>query len=207
MDPAMFTSTTESTASPVKRNIVAGIDFIIAREQPNDPPPSDSSALTEPTPIPGPLPDVPCNKQAYSPRFGGRCAAPVVQYLAYDEAYHASQPDPRFDLPQYGGCLAGGKMRYLGANVMADSATYQTQWDGFYEWWTPPLWPVDAWHNLESLDPAGRSSQQKMNSLFAYQDAFKLSDPIRNGPAGRWKKGRVLMLSQVVLCVQSLACQ
>lgn len=124
----------------------------------------------DPTPR-GLLPRVACNRAASSPRFGGRCAAPVVQYLAYDEAYHT--PDARAaGFPEYGGCLAGGIMRGL-----ADSANYS----GRASWFTPPLWPWEVWRST-SNGSALNADQTRLDQLYKNQAAFKLPAP--DSPAG-----------------------
>jgi hypothetical protein len=165
-------------------NIVAGVNFMLTRQDygPNghgrgtsiDYDPNITTLGTD-----GLLPDIPCNKRAYSARFGGRCAAPVVQYLAYDEAYHLPANAAKYGLPAYGGCLSGGLMRYLGSNANPD-------WNKYYSWWTPPFWPADAWYNLlatrTGADDAAKAAardaflndQDKLNSLFVYQEQFKV---------------------------------
>lgn len=153
--------------------IVAGVDLIIS--------PQSNDATRRTIGSSGKLPDVACNKRAYSPRFGGRCAAPVVQYLAYDEAYHVAANRAPYGLPEYGGCLAGGLMRYLGSS---DATT----WNAYSSWWTPPLWPADAWYNLNATlgDSANADAflddQASLNSLFVYQKEFKLA--VDRSPAG-----------------------
>lgn len=143
----------------------------------------------------GLLPDVACNKRAYSARFGGRCAAPVVQYLAYDEAYHLPATAAKYGLPEYGGCLAGGLMRFLGTGIMTDFSTWSGDWTAYSSWWTPPFWPVDAWYNLLETRPGSTyaervaardaflNDQEKLNSLFVYQEQFRVT-PRTKGPAG-----------------------
>lgn len=170
------------------KDIRAVVDFFVGRAVPRVD--YNEADYVSPT---GLLPDVACNKRAYSPRFGGRCAAPVVQYLAYDEAYHRPDNQAKYGLPEYGGCLAGGIMRYLGTNAINDSVAFDAQWNTYKEWWTPPLWPVDIWYNAVKntggnfADMADRSShflsnQQNLDHMFVYQDAFKL--PVITGPAG-----------------------
>lgn len=154
----------------------------------------------EPPPT-GLLPRVPCNRATYSPRFGGRCAAPVVQYLAYDEAYFTRHAQDAYGFPEYGGCLAGGVMRYLAAEAANGSTT---NWDNaaVRSWFTPPMWPYEAWraapHNADSASVSFYSylytnsanatnelntDQQKLDRLFVWQDVFKL--PTGKGPAGK----------------------
>jgi hypothetical protein len=153
--------------------IVAGVDLIIS--------PQGNDATRKTLGTSGKLPEVPCNKRAYSPRFGGRCAAPVVQYLAYDEAYHSPANRAPYGIPENGGCLAGGLMRFLGS---ADAST----WSAYSSWWTPPLWPADAWYNLEATlggsaqVDAFLNDQASLNSLFVYQKEFKLA--VDRSPAG-----------------------
>lgn len=153
--------------------IVAGVDLIIS--------PQSSDATRRTIGSSGKLPDVACNKRAHSPRFGGRCAAPVVQYLAYDEAYHVAANRAPYGLPEYGGCLAGGLMRYLGSS---DAPT----WNAYSSWWTPPLWPADSWYNLNATlgDSAKADAflddQASLNSLYVYQKEFKLA--VDRSPAG-----------------------
>ena len=175
----------EASSRPAS-NIVAGVNFMLTRQdygpspRPNPSSPGPSSIDYDPNIVTlgtdGLLPDIPCNKRAYSARFGGRCAAPVVQYLAYDEAYHLPANAAKFGLPAYGGCLSGGLMRYLGSNANPD-------WNNYYSWWTPPFWPADAWYNLlatrtEADKVAARyaflNDQDKLNSLFVYQEQFKV---------------------------------
>jgi hypothetical protein len=167
--------TRPSSRSPPAAAIVAGVEFIISPQRDA----ADAHKTLGPS---GKLPDVACNKQAYSPRFGGRCAAPVVQYLAYDEAYHRPENRAQHGLPEYGGCLAGGLMRSL-------SSSNLTTWQQFHSWWTPPLWPADAWFNLHTTlgnnmaaTSAFLDDQKSLNSLFVYQKEFKL--PIDRSPAG-----------------------
>lgn len=129
------------------------------------------------------LPEVPCNRAAFSPRYGGRCAANTVQYLAYDERYWMSEASlglpagsitPIAPPPLHGGCLAGGLTRSLGPSS---------------PWWTPPLWPWDMLYNLPSLTAyVGNASafvatQDGLNSLFAYQEPFRV--PLTRSSAGR----------------------
>jgi hypothetical protein len=167
--------TQPSLRNPPAAAIVAGVEFIISPQRDS----ADAHKTLGPS---GKLPDVACNKQAYSPRFGGRCAAPVVQYLAYDEAYHHPENRVQYGLPEYGGCLAGGLMRSLSGSDL-------TTWQQFHTWWTPPLWPADAWFNLHATlgnnmttTNAFLDDQKSLNSLFVYQKEFKL--PIDRSPAG-----------------------
>lgn len=101
----------------------------------------NSADLPEPA---GLLPSVACNRMVWSKRFGGRCAAPVVQYLAYDEAYHTQDAHVNYSIPEYGGCLDGGLMRFIAQLAKNGTATY---WDdpGIRSWFTPPMWPFTAW--------------------------------------------------------------
>jgi hypothetical protein len=186
--PCLAANCAAATSRPAK--IIMGVDFVIS-DNSNDPSPHTIGSA-------GRLPEVACNKQAYSPRFGGRCAAPVVQYLAYDEAYHMPGNTAQYGLPEYGGCLSGGLMRRLGTNVMADPTglaapgiTNSDLWDQYKSWWTPPLWPLDAWFNLRTTLNGGNtaldaflSDQARLNSLFVYQDAFKVGNAVKIGPAG-----------------------
>lgn len=161
------------------RNIRATVDFFIGRSVPL----SSSSDYSRSLPS-GLLPDVACNKRAYSARFGGRCAAPVVQYLAYDEAYHLASNQVKYGLPEYGGCLSGGLMRYLGTNVTQNPAAYTAQWNSFWQWYTPPLWPYETWYRMlvTKNNTSFLNSQKSLDSMFVYQDAFKV--PAAQGPAG-----------------------
>jgi hypothetical protein len=173
--PSVFktrTSGGEGATDRTTSNIVAGVNFMLTRQDYSDS--IDYNPNVTLIGSEGLLPDIPCNKRAYSARFGGRCAAPVVQYLAYDEAYHLPVNAAKFDLPAYGGCLSGGLMRYLGNS---------TDWDTYYSWWTPPFWPADAWYNLQATrteaDPVAATAaflndQDKLNSLFIYQEQFKV---------------------------------
>eukprot|EP00775_Hariotina_reticulata_P003979 gene3979-4232_t len=125
-----------------------------------------SSVAATPT---GLLPDVACHRGASSPRFGGRCAANVVQYLAYDEAYHTPEAQISHGFPEYGGCMAGGIMRHL--------ADHPTEYDDntYRSWFTAPLWPLEAWRSGgPSSDPAALNvDPAALNKLFKHQDAFK----------------------------------
>lgn len=192
---AAFGSVMSDVDPPRAANIVAAVELVIA--------PQTQSTDTDPPKIlgsSGKLPDVACNKRAYSPRFGGRCAAPIVQYLAYDEAYHESANRAAYGLPEYGGCLAGGLMRSLGNTT----ATSQGTWDSFKSWWTPPLWPADAWYNLKTIlgsDAAADAflnDQESLNSLFVYQREFKV--PTDQSPAGNYRtQCQTLSASQLLL--------
>eukprot|EP00879_Flechtneria_rotunda_P001495 GHRR01001651.1.p1 GENE.GHRR01001651.1~~GHRR01001651.1.p1 ORF type:complete len:2452 (+),score=566.03 GHRR01001651.1:3588-10943(+) len=140
-----------------------------------------SAAIT--TGAQGLLPRIPCNRAAASPRFGGRCAAPVVQYLAYDEAYYT--PEARAahaGLPEYGGCLAGGLMRWL----TTDSSAWTT--GRSRGWFTAPQWPLEVWRGTPPVSEAGTAKsfytsrtaealngdQVALDRLFVWQDIFKL---------------------------------
>jgi len=174
LDPVEFNQPTRY------RNIRATVDFFIGRSVPLSTP----SNYSQPVSPSGLLPDVACNKRAYSARFGGRCAAPVVQYLAYDEAYHLASNQVKYGLPEYGGCLSGGLMRYLGTNVTKNPAAYTPQWNSFWQWYTPPLWPYDTWYRMlvTKNNTSFLNSQKSLDSMFVYQDAFKV--PAAQGPAG-----------------------
>jgi hypothetical protein len=69
------------------------------------------------------------------------------------------------------------------------SSSNLTTWQQFHSWWTPPLWPADAWFNLHTTlgnnmaaTNAFLDDQKSLNSLFVYQKEFKL--PIDRSPAG-----------------------
>lgn len=192
---------TPGVSNRTSSNIVAGVNFMLTRQDYNDSLGYDPNVVTLGTQ--GLLPDIPCNKRAYSARFGGRCAAPVVQYLAYDEAYHLPANAAKYGLPTYGGCLSGGLMRYLGDNSNADWSTYN-------RWWTPPFWPADAWYNLKATrteaDPGAArdaflNDQEKLNSLFVYQEQFKVG--FLNGPAGERHWGCTCSLCECGSCAST----
>jgi hypothetical protein len=192
-------SNCDLVSPPRFAKIVMGVDFVL----------SDNSNTQDPHTIgsTGLLPEVACNKQAYSPRFGGRCAAPIVQYLAYDESYHLSSNQAQYGIPEYGGCLSGGLMRYLGANVMANpngtaapGITNSDLWDQYKSWWTAPLWPLDAWFNLRTTLAGDNAAvdaflndQARLNSLFVYQEAFKLGNAAKAGSAGEVNMAYILV--------------
>jgi hypothetical protein len=146
---------------------------------------NENTSLTVP-PL-GLLPHVACNMATSSPRFGGRCAAPVVQYLAYDEAYYTDAARTS-GLPEYGGCLAGGLMRHLASQAAVNS----THWDNatIRNWFTPPMWPFEVWRSAPDSPTSAASSfytndpgrqqslntdQEKLNRLYFWQDVYKLS--------------------------------
>jgi hypothetical protein len=145
------------------------------------------------------VPQLACNRAAFSPRYGGRCAANVVQYLAFDERYWA---DPG-TCPPYGGCLAGGITRAIGMDAKGTGASPPATYTNFLSWWTPPLWPWDLWYNVPQTgaNPAAfAASQDKLNSLYVKQEPFRL--PRNAGSAGEGR-GRD---AWVCVCVQAKGC-
>jgi hypothetical protein len=142
------------------------------------------------------MPEAACNRAAYSPRYGGRCAANAIAYLAFDERYWS---DPTF--PAYGGCLAGGITRGIGLDVKADplNPTLQTRFGTYRSWWTPPAWPWDLWFNLPKSQGSDAAAfvadQDKLNSLYIKQEPFKLprnesSAGVTGGCWGWWLRLR-----------------
>lgn len=144
----------------------------------------------------GLVPNVPCNRFTYSRRFGGRCAAPVVQYLAYDEAYHTSDAQAKYvGIPEYGGCLDGGLMRFIKPSNSNNND--KTKWndDSIRKWFTPPMWPYTAWRaasdeNVTSTDLRSlyktdtytwaaedlNMNQDQLDGLFIHQKIFQVPD-------------------------------
>ncbi|KAF8061903.1 EGF1 [Scenedesmus sp. PABB004] len=142
----------------------------------------------------GLLPRVPCNWATFDRRHGGRCAAPVVQYLAHDEAYHTAAARQAHGLPQYGGCLEGGVTRWLAAEAAAAAPGAADMWDARKAWFVPPMWPFEAWRAASDDDATNvaaslyegilprqaalNADQEALDRLFLFQEVFEL-------PAGK----------------------
>lgn len=170
----------------------------------------------------GLLPNVPCNRATWSKRYGGRCAAPVVQYLAYDEAYYTSHAKTTYNIPEYGGCLDGGSMRFISQQAAAGNTAY---WNNatVRSWFTPPMWPFTAWRAATTdTDSEGatlydasvytwkaddiNTNQAALDGLFLYQKVFELPTTSMSSGEGVRLFGIVMLSKSLLGIVWSATC-